>query len=122
MALALLRAIPSPSSGGWSCQEPTAPRRDQLCLLYITECLQNTLLDLIIHYVKSSKICKCFQPGEQCHEGFYSLFSQVLMVVCLLRLLACPGFPSPPFFLGGGPCKYVQRPCSPSISFCILMC
>lgn len=52
---------------------------------------------------------------EQCYEGLYSLFFEVLVMVCLVRLLVCPGFPSPPFF-SGGPCKYVQRPCSPSIS------
>lgn len=52
---------------------------------------------------------------EQCYEGLYSLFFEALVMVCLVRLLVCPGFPSPPFF-SGGPCKYVQRPCSPSIS------
>lgn len=56
-----------------------------------------------------------FSTREQCYEGFHSLVFEVLMVVCVVRLLACPGFPSPPFF-SGGPCKYVQRPCSLGIS------
>lgn len=40
-------------------------------IVYVTECLLNTVLGLAHHYVKSSKICHRFQPGNNVMSIFF---------------------------------------------------
>lgn len=114
-------ALPGPALGCGSALElPGTPWHCagmQLSLLYMSpSAFRTRFCDLPIHYVKSSKIRNRFQPGNSVMSVFPPCFFYILMVLCLVRLLTCPGFPSPPFFLRGSPVNMYSGRAAPPTS------
>lgn len=73
-ALALLSVIPSPSSGGAAGTPWHRAGIGSACCTLSPSAFKTRCWTCLIHYVKPSKICKCFQPGNSVTRGFTPCF------------------------------------------------